>query len=277
MPSSITHELIAKEAVHLLPAGAKRAALRAPDYYFLGAQGPDLFFFYLPLKMRDNWGKGLHREGVYEWFSAMLSSLPEKEGRAECLAYALGFCTHLAADTVFHPFVYRYLAEHGDKKFRHQRIENDWDVYFLRATERKSPIRYRFAFDLSAIGRENILAPYLAKCAKKTGRTLRPAAIKRMFSNFSRYLSHFHRARKPLALFGLKDLYPRDVPDPEVICGEDFSRLSVGKGGDADALFFAAEGEAATCISAFYDAYTSDMVLPKSLFARNLLTGEPTC
>ena len=62
MPASITHELIARECLKLLPAPAADAACRAPDYYFLGAQGPDLFFFHAPFR-RDlpNLGKSLHR------------------------------------------------------------------------------------------------------------------------------------------------------------------------------------------------------------------------
>ena len=46
MPSCITHQLISERARELLPEPVKEAAERRHDYYFLGAQGPDVFFFY---------------------------------------------------------------------------------------------------------------------------------------------------------------------------------------------------------------------------------------
>ena len=45
MPSSITHELIAEAAAEAFPEEIRRLAGDHPDYFFLGAQGPDLFFF----------------------------------------------------------------------------------------------------------------------------------------------------------------------------------------------------------------------------------------
>ncbi len=276
MPSSITHELIARESEELLPAGAKNAISCAPDYYFLGAQGPDLFFFYRPLLSRKhNFGRFLHTQKVYEWFSALMNLLPA-EGRARecCLAYALGFCSHLAADTVFHPFVYNFLRENGNPRYRHQRIENDWDVYFLRALTGRTPYGYAYSFHGKEIVREKILFPYLQACAKAVGKELSPRPFRRMMRLFWLYLTHFHKKRRPLSTFGLGDLYPRERPDPAVLGGERFSALSLGKGGDADKLFLAATRESATCISAFFDAAMSNAPLPKTLFSRNLLTGE---
>ena len=45
MPSSITHALIAREAAERLPEQLQAAIAAAPEAYFLGAQGPDMFFF----------------------------------------------------------------------------------------------------------------------------------------------------------------------------------------------------------------------------------------
>lgn len=275
MPSSITHELIAGESLEGLPAKIGCAVGRAPDEYYLGAQGPDLFFFYRPAH-RDNFGKFLHRNAVYRWFSALLKELPEGGRERDCcLAYALGFCSHLAADAVFHPFVYNLLKEDGDARFRHQRIENDWDVYFLRALKDEPPQYHVYAFDEEKIALEGILFPYLKSCAEAVGRTLERRPFLRMLRLFGMYLSHFHRRRRPLSALGMKDLYPRETPDPAVLGGERFSALSLGKGSDADKLFLAAVEESKRCISAFFDASTSDMVLPESLFSRSLLSAAP--
>ena len=112
MPSSITHQLIADEALPALPPEAARAAERNYDYYFLGAQGPDVFFFYRPLsKSEPNLGKFLHRERVFDvftLFSCYLKTLAGEE-KERITAYVAGYISHYCADTAFHPFVYNYL------------------------------------------------------------------------------------------------------------------------------------------------------------------------
>ena len=111
MPASILHELAARESLAALPRSAADCAAAHPDYFFLGAQGPDLFFFYDPLAKREpNLGKLLHRSRVKDWFTAMLLALKERTGEEfeKCLAYALAAkpssahrgrlgCRHLAA------------------------------------------------------------------------------------------------------------------------------------------------------------------------------------
>ncbi len=44
MPSCITHQIISEEAVKLFPPEISACVTAHPDYYFLGAQGPDVFF-----------------------------------------------------------------------------------------------------------------------------------------------------------------------------------------------------------------------------------------
>ena len=45
MPSSITHQLIAEEALGFFPPEAAQAVQKNPDEYYLGAQGPDVLLF----------------------------------------------------------------------------------------------------------------------------------------------------------------------------------------------------------------------------------------
>lgn len=127
MPSAYTHQLIAEDALCRL-GGVPRTA----DYFF-GAQGPDPMFFYRFIRTRgSNPGKLLHRAFVFRVFSAMLDFVRE---RPEAMSYALGYVSHYAADTVFHPFVF-YLSDEGsamDRNIRHTRVERDFDTYFLSA------------------------------------------------------------------------------------------------------------------------------------------------
>ena len=45
MPSSITHLLIAEDASKSFAPKIGNAVRTHPDYFYLGAQGPDPFFF----------------------------------------------------------------------------------------------------------------------------------------------------------------------------------------------------------------------------------------
>lgn len=275
MPSSITHALIAKAALPLLPDAVRAAAEREPDYYLLGAQGPDLFFFYRPLSRKEyNLGKTLHRKNVYEWFSALLSALSGREGeeRDKCLSYALGFCSHLSADAVFHPFVYAFLEHTAAPKKTHQIVENDWDVYFLREKEGKSAAGYRFPFSVKKIAREGVLFRYVRDAAASLGREVKKGAFKRMFRIFGWYLHHFHRAHfKYLRPLGFSYLYPRKKPTEGCLNGETFETLSGAK--DADELFERAAEQSAERIGAFFEAL-GGKPLEKELFSRHMLTGE---
>lgn len=278
MPASITHELIAEEATDLLPAGAKEAISHAYDYYILGAQGPDLFFFYKPLSGKaENLGRRLHRRQVYEFFTALTKALPDFTGEAfeKCLAYCLGFCSHLAADVIFHPFVYNYLAQNETEKHAHQRIENDWDVYFLRELKSRSAIRHEYPFDLKKIAREKVLYPFLADAFKSMGISIGEGAFGRMMKNFRRYLTHFHRGGvRLLRPFGLAAFYPERTPSKEFLCGKDFARYAEGQGRNADALFLRATEESTACIEAFLEAFNGNLPLSRALFSRDLLTGK---
>ncbi len=276
MPSSITHELIARETLELLTPRMRELIFAAPDYYYLGAQGPDLFFFYRPLS-GDNWGKRLHRAGVYEWFSALLKAVPHYTGEdfSECFAYALGFCTHLAADVTFHPFIYRYLEKTDAPRFTHQEIENDWDVYFLRELDGKSVISYPLAFDLKTIAGDGTLLCYLTEAAALTGKTLSAEAFRAMCRRFDLYLRHFHAPHgKIFKVFGLSKLYPREEPDPAYLRGKNYFALTGNRASTADGLFRLATEESALRINCFFETFNSDMPLPHSLFSQNLLTGK---
>lgn len=268
MPSSITHELIADCAMKQggFPIGA-------PEYYFLGAQGPDIFFFLKPLSAREyNLGKLLHRRRVYEWFCALKDALPAGETREKCLSYALGFCSHLAADAVFHPFVYRYLEATGAPHSAHQRIENDWDVYFLHQMRGGEVQNYAFPFDLDAIAKEGVLYDYLAPAfAQFRENRVTDGDFRRMLRRFSMYLSHFHSGKKVLAAVGLGALYPADEADETFLRGTKFEAIA-GRA-RAEELFDDAVRESITRMKNFLSALR-DVPLDRDLFSRHLLTGE---
>lgn len=279
MPAVITHELVAREAAELLSDPLREQVFRARGYYFLGAQGPDLFFFLRPLfKRESNLGKLLHRTHVCDWFEAMLRALHGFAGEdfEACFSYALGFCSHLAADTVFHPFVYNFLKETDAPRDVHQEIESDWDAYFLRELDGRDARRHAFPFDLGGIAESGVLYRFVAETAADIGYEVGPKDFRRMLKGFGLYIEHTH-ARHAVLLewVGLGAFTPRREPSPLYLGGKDFFRLSEGRAKDADGLFLLAKEESALRMQAFSEAFNADMPLPSELFSRNMLTGKP--
>ncbi len=280
MPSSITHELIAEAAKDRLPEHLREQIECAPDYFYLGAQGPDLFFFYKPTDKKEyNWGKTLHRKQLFAWFCALLEGLKTRKGEefAKCRAYALGFCTHLEADVAFHPFVYAYLEKTGAPKRFHQLMENDWDAVFLREIRGKSAYNYSFPFDCKKIAREGVLYPYLAEAARTLGRKpVTKGAFRRCLRFFRWFQRHFRKKHFRYLKPFVPKLYLRDECDPSELGGEDFYALSGGKADTAQGLFSLAATNAAALMEAFSDALENGTPLEREKFGRHLLTGERT-
>ncbi len=287
MPSSITHHLIAESAKQVLPPYLWQTASIAPDYFFLGAQGPDLFFFLDPHRgKRRNLGRLLHRERVYDLFSALADGVRKFSGEnyTRALAYCLGYVSHYSADTVFHPLLYRYLEQTGLPRRVHQQVESDWDVYFARTRAAKEAENYFFPFLPKRIAREGVLFRLL-RCV--TERLHLPpvsaAALKNALVRFGKFLSFFHKngyARRKrwakleeiLHVRWLADFFPREDPDPESAAGRIFRSEEAGR--NADEFFDRASRDSARRMELFFRA-AEGAALPREEFSRHLLTGEP--
>lgn len=295
MPSSITHQLIAEEALPLLPPSARGAIGRAPDEYYLGAQGPDLFFFYrIGNRSEYNLGKFLHRYRVYDTFVFFLNfmrddALPQlrEEDRDRALAYILGYLCHYAADSTFHPFVYNYMEERCCEKREHQQIENDWDVWFLRERKGLSAEKFKFAFSPETIIKDGTVARLYDRLAHALEREeVKKRRFDRGLKNFNLYLKFFHgkcygaqkRWEKTERFFHAKRffsrLYPRETIDPAYVDGEHFLTNSEGRGASADELFAAATKKTARLAELFLRSVEEGIPLPRAEFGNSLLTGK---
>ena len=276
MPASITHYLIAKTAERELPPELWTAVKVAPDYYFAGSQGPDIFFFYHPI--RQNLGKFLHRSKVYELFDGFLHALHARAGQARtyALSYTLGYISHYCTDVIFHPYVYKYLREKRAHKSEHQRMENDWDVYFVRKYLKAEVEHFPFPYSAGKLIRENTLLPFLSDSLSRLGVALSLSELKGALKAYGRYLAFFHgkcysRGRLVSAK-NLSALFPRRNPNERYLHGEEFERLSGAK--DADELFLKASEESFRLMRIFSDCLTKNEELPRAEFSKHLLTGH---
>ena len=276
MPASITHYLIAKTAERELPPELWTAVKVAPDYFFAGSQGPDIFFFYRPL--RQNLGKYLHRNKIYELFEGFLHAVRARAGQARTytLSYTLGYISHYCTDVTFHPCVYAYLSEKQVHKSEHQRMENDWDVYFARKYLGVEAERFPFPYSAGKFIRENILSSFLADALFYCGISLSASELKSALRAYGRYLSFFHgkcyaHGRLVYAK-NFSSLFPRKNPNERYLHGEEFERLSGAK--NADELFLAASEESYALMQIFSDCLTKNEELPREKFSKHFLTGK---
>ncbi len=297
MPSSITHQLVAEEIKKLLPNDAQSAIDSAPDEYFLGCQGPDVFFFYrIGSKKEYNLGKFMHRYRVFDTFELFLHALKQdgdgrvprfsETERTQALSYILGYITHYATDSTFHPFVYNYLKAVGAVKVEHQQMENDWDVYFLRGKRGQETEKFRFGFSPEPLIEHRTVARLYRYLAANLERDeVKQRKFDNGVKNFVRYLKFFHgkcykrqrgwartekvfRSKKFLSA-----LYPRKDPEPAYLDGEHYFELSNGRGANADELFDRAVKEGARLAKLFLAALDGGE-LTRDDFGRGLLTGE---
>ena len=151
MPGFITHYICAQAVARGLPVGARGAFDRFPGIYNMGAQGPDIFFYYLPglIKKRTR-GVGviMHRKKV----GLYIQTLIEKCARAEqgetrdlLFAYTAGYLTHYALDAAAHPYVYARTA-HGaavKRQVSHRKFETAIDVLMLKLSSGEKPADYK--------------------------------------------------------------------------------------------------------------------------------------
>lgn len=106
MPASYVHQSVARQALEPFGLEKDGALLSAA---LAGAEGPDPLFFSLapnpggpyPPKV----GGLLHTRQTDDFLAALCQAC---EGSAQLRAYVLGFFTHYATDTTFHPFVYAH-------------------------------------------------------------------------------------------------------------------------------------------------------------------------
>ena len=285
MPSVMTHALIARDSAKYFSPNLLEAVKLHPDYYFLGAQGPDVFFFYRPLSGREgNLGRFLHRSRVYTVFEFFLSCLRGEHCGAEyarLLAYVAGYITHYAADTVFHPYLYRYLEKTPKAGMAHQQIENDWDVYFLRTMDGREVERFPFPFSAKKIIKENTLFNLYARLIEEIGqRSLKKRKFNRALKNFERYLNFFHkncygtqkrieRAEKFFRITPrLSCLFPRKTPWQEVIDGDFYPDEK-----NAETLYQEAVEKSRHLVQTFTEGLLTG-ALPRAGWSKSFLTAE---
>lgn len=140
MPTTYTHYAFGQAVRDLLPHEWQSCVDAHRDVYNFGVHGPDLLFYYHPLKANEinRLGGAIHRQPGSVFFSKAKNILRSTQNEAEKqarFAYILGFYTHFLLDATCHTFVEAHVLRAG---VSHNKIEAEYDAHLLRK-EGKEP------------------------------------------------------------------------------------------------------------------------------------------
>jgi hypothetical protein len=181
LPGFTTHYLFGVKAYNNLPnTYLKHVISKYRWLYQLGLQGPDIFFYNVPiLRHRDyrNVGSYMHDYHVNAFFCnylAALSEISSRQQREQAVSYYAGFLCHYVADSICHPYVYgriQYEAEGKRGQFHglHAQLENDIDMLLLRKFKQKKPSEFNQAATICLNGQETqFISRFLSRCINQT-------------------------------------------------------------------------------------------------------------
>jgi hypothetical protein len=178
MPGFITHYICAQAVLTEISQAARESISKYPNMYNLGAQGPDIFFYYFPglIKKRTKGiGVRMHMENPGA-FIVNLSDAANRAAEADkplILAYTAGYLTHYALDAATHPFVYARSGLTKDERkrremhasVRHRQLETTIDVKMLKLLSGKKPADYKLWQLINADAGHMLTAAEAISCA----------------------------------------------------------------------------------------------------------------
>lgn len=160
MPGFTTHYIIGMKSLSDMTPGPFQESLKRHRFlYQLGLQGPDIFFYNLPLarhRNHRNIGVFMHEAHIERFFRyALLATgqLPPGPQREQAAAWLSGYICHYAGDHIIHPYVYARIG-YGPKlkgsaksltQSLHCQLENDIDAILLYRYKQKKPSEFNQA------------------------------------------------------------------------------------------------------------------------------------
>lgn len=139
MPSVYAHQRFGALALerHILPPEIERCIFRHSGMFDVGLLGPDIFFYYDPLKKTPvgELGDIFHRQSGREFFEFACTRCADEHARA----YLYGLLGHYCLDSLCHVYI-RQLVSAG--KARHIALESEFDRYLLALDGVRSPHTY---------------------------------------------------------------------------------------------------------------------------------------
>ncbi len=181
MPGFTTHYIMGMKAYNDMGyQPLKHIIAKYRWLYQLGLQGPDIFFYNIPiLRHRDyrNVGAYMHEHHVNDFFRCYLTHLGDlksRQQREQGISYLAGFLCHYVGDSICHPYVYGRIGydisnpsthHHG----QHASLENDIDALLLQKYKKKKPSQFNQAATICLNAQETqFISRFLSACINET-------------------------------------------------------------------------------------------------------------
>jgi len=146
MPKDITHLMLAKKVIENLPSNSLFHAPVKNNYnlFLAGSIIPDTPFYYIigpHSRTVQKLAARLHTSDSNSLVPILdlLATVSKREPGG--LAFAAGICSHILADTIFHPMIYYFSGVdgvHTEAQTRHRAFETALDYYFWPLSDNDS-------------------------------------------------------------------------------------------------------------------------------------------
>lgn len=130
MPSTYAHYKFGQEIRHELTGRERQIIDESPDFFNVGLHGPDILFYYKPLRSNsvNQIGYGTHDKSGLSFFLNAAQVLKEHPQDNRYYAYLYGVICHFALDTTCHGYIAEKIAQSG---ISHTEIEVEFDRSLL--------------------------------------------------------------------------------------------------------------------------------------------------
>ena len=148
MPGFLSHYIAGQAVLNSSQSHIQDIIKQAEKLYNIGAQGPDIFFYYLPgiirKRSRDIGGQ-MHKNDL-GLFIARLAHMAKKSNNQTVFAYTAGLIMHYVMDVHAHPYVYASVYNKNSSSIKnsadHRVFETAIDIALLKLVSDKKPADY---------------------------------------------------------------------------------------------------------------------------------------
>ncbi len=165
MPTTYAHYTFGQEVLKVLDDDIKMCIDKNMDLFNIGLHGPDILFYYKPLKSNEisKIGHNLHNlsaKGFFDNARKVINNCSDNE--AAC-AYICGFICHFMLDTQCHP----YIRQKESDKLTHGTIETEFDR-MLMIKNNLNPVSFKPTFHIHpSFGNAEIISGFFDEVSKE--------------------------------------------------------------------------------------------------------------
>ncbi len=113
MPSTYAHYQFGEDLRLKLNRHQQQIIHQYPNLYHLGLHGPDILFYFRPLKKNDitKLGNTMHNQSAHIFFNHAIQTIQTLDNKEMGMAYLYGYLAHFSLDTTCHNYINRYEQE----------------------------------------------------------------------------------------------------------------------------------------------------------------------